>query len=505
MSKIVNLSHQHTQPSQNLAKKTDYEQNFSAPFLVSSDSDDFSEDIKTLRNFRENFILSSSKSAPITSVNMAFQRGIALITPYLCPTKEHYEGQHEESFHLFKKRLENAKLCEDEFGYITPEVFTLIAIGSEFCNPKDPIFKEIEQHLTKEEKIYIETINNAYKTGHLDDEYPYAHVMFYHMHEELLETKKMMLDGQLHMPCIEQQGRILTGLMASYDEGTPADTIEHELCTLLKEIEVLRYRKDEDYDSEIYDFLEEDGFDSEKLETTLQLLNVPTNHTIINLIDRVIENLEIFPQSRTKEPFEIFKERTLSPLIKFLEYYPDADEDVVLYALVEAHLPYSKIGFLSQNDQALAGEMHETLKEFFPPETVKRFQQWNKTLNDQNRWKHEPEYIQEQLESLCACIVLVQNFEINKNLQLGYQKNLLIADDISDADIMLEAFQAINLKNKDLADEFHTELEQIGLNITDAFSEPIIDENIHELSDIADRIQPESHLTLVTPDYKPEG
>ncbi|MGB1077338.1 MAG: hypothetical protein ACPG05_03450 [Bdellovibrionales bacterium] len=508
---LVSLSEQY--PEKHL-KKTSYRNNFSAPFFTDDTSDSFDAEIARLRSFRDSFIVASTNCLPFTSINTAVQRGAALIAPYFFPQPEQYDGQHDQNFQKLLNRLKNAQVCEDEFGDVPQEVFTLIAMGSEFCRQdkgKDGKLTtglpDIDALLTEEEQLYLEQIHYALETGEVDETYPYAHVILYHTYEDLLQIRDLMLSGDMQSPNIQDKGQMIANIIARYVEPPTYDMIEHEICTLLKSIETLKERKPYHYDHEIYELIKQDGFDPENLPASLTSLDITPSKENQDIVLSVLEALEGYPISRTQSAIELYKDKSLAPLVKFLEYYPNADPEIVSYALFEEFLPYGPYDAESDNHTQLIEDVNTVIEGIFDDDTLERFMAWKiASTEDGNDWDKFPDK-KEQLQSFYACKDLISLYEASKHISLRYYLNLVIQDDIRTAEFLLENLSADHLINKDIADELITNMEQIGLDIEDAYTtpEPAFSPESDE-GETPDAPQtPRTHLKLVTKDWTPDN
>lgn len=492
-------------PQKNENEKTNNNK-FSSPFLIDNQSDSFGEEIELIRNFRDTFIVSSTQSAPIDSINMAVQRGVALISPYILTTPEQYIGQHEAFFTAFRERFKNAQFCHDEFGDLPQEAYTIIAMGSQFCQlrktPNGTIetgLPLIDKHLTENEKAYLSDIQTAYDDTYLDAQATCALPMLYHIYEDLTDIKNLMLSGDMPNPDIQKKGQIIANLIVQYEDLPPEDTIEHEICLLLKNIETLRVKKEYHYDSEFYDLFKEDGFSEENIKVSLESLGIMPSKTNIALVLNTLEALETFPQVRSQTALEYYKDVTLAPLVKFLEYYPNADPDIVSFALVEAFLPYGQGEQQTKEEIMLAEDISQYTEEAFSQETFEKFIAWKEGKEDQ--WGQYPEK-KEELESFCVCKNLVTMYDCIRHISLGYTRNLIIANDITQGEFLYNNIDPQLVQNKDIADELINSLGELEHSINSAFKE-----TPQEISQMEEEIPPpenKTRLQLVTKNWTPD-
>ncbi len=526
ISKVVKLSEKFPN---NKLKASTCEENFSSPFLLDQDGDDFNTEIQSIREFRELFTLISTQCSTHNTLKTAVKRGAALVAPYLLPKGEKYSQQNQQALNKLNQRYISALNCQDEMGPLSPEVYTLIAMGPEFCKFTSgttqgyvSAFPEIEKHLTVAERELLINLHIANKQGVIDGEFEHSHVMFYHMLENLSDIKQGLLVGDIDSADVSSQGQMIADVLSEYEMPAVADMVEHEICQLLRDIETLKTITPVEHDHELYQIFKQGKFDPDHLDVTVQELGIPDSPLNLKIIYTILEQLDLSPLSSTKQGFEIFKHNTLSPLLTFLDYYPDADPLVVTYALAEDFLLYDECDEYEDEAKLNIGDvLMSTIVHNATPEEAKKLIAYKQASIVEGDFQRECPELAQELQAFHTCKKLVQIYQVNRHLELSAYKNLLIHEDIEEAEKLITEGRPRFFENADLIEEVVNNIEQLKLNIENAYEyPPLTIEEQDELEtikqdqsgtheeladiDVEGAVQKTRHLRLVTKDWTPE-
>lgn len=388
----------------------------------------------------------------IKSVLTGLDRGIALLQPYLFPEEETYDGQYKDSLKIIearKKQINRDDLNINGDDFIYPEISTLAILGKDLLDKP-----ELREQLTQEEIRYIEEINNAYRSKYIDLTGQHAVIVLFQIEEKLQNIRTSILNGTLNPKddALKQKLDNIFEMVQTIDANET--DIERDLLEIYQDVGFLVQTALPNDAVWYLNPLQHPHFDVEETSEYLHFCGIPDTKSNIEISSLMIDNISQSYKLPPHAAFKHYAERSLGALRKFIEFHPNADEDIITYALFEDLLIDESFDS-SSIDPSIANLIAEVVSE----EQMEKFEDWKYASQKVGaRFSNDSDDIKDQLETFYACKNLMNLYKYKAHLELPPKRHPLIGEDIFDAEAGVAEISPDNVPDAYL----NAEIEAIG-------------------------------------------